>query len=359
MKIAQLAPNIYPIPPAGYGGTELVVGNITEGLVAGGNDVTLFASGDSKTKAKLYKTAPKSLANTPGFKMRDFKKYLAEVAQQFIKVQNQFEIVHIHIEDSAARFADEIKIPSIYTHHGIFSPEVKEVYNRNINLLRFTALSKSQMRLMPNLNYFGVVYHGLEISKYRFSPKGDEPLYFIGKIDPVKGTDVAVKVAQKLKKNLNITGNISSSHTSYFTEKIEPYLTPKIRYHGVVDFGTKIDFFDNSKVTLFPIDWEEAFGLVMIESMACGTPVVAFRRGSVPEVIVDGETGFIVEPGNVGAMVEAVKRIYDMPEGEYKEMRKRCREHVEKNFIVERMVEGYEKVYQNVIKDWTNRRKSS
>lgn len=286
--------------------------------------------------------------------------------------KEKFDLVHVHTNNPLAELivAKEIDTPVVFTVHGIcLYPELearlKRLFKREENY--FVSISNYQRKSYPGLKFAATVYNGLELARFPFSKKSGSNLLFTGRLKKTKGIGEAVEIAQIAQKKMDIIGALSmeESDRNYFLghviEKVKKS-RGAINYHGIVKKDRVPSFYGGSKATLFPIQWEEPFGLVMTESMACGTPVIAFARGSVPEIIKDGKTGFIVNSspkdvrGNwlikktgIAGMVEAVKRIYGMPEKEYLEMRKNCRKHVEKNFTAEKMVDNYEKIYYKII----------
>ena len=348
LRIAQISTPMEQTPPLKYGGTELIVSELTEELVKRGHQVTLFATGDSQTKAKLVSTWPRGVFHDPDIN--------PEVAHHllFLKVlelADQFDIIHNH---NGWRFLPYLRFfnkPVVNTYHSCYFLRIIPLFEKFKNYY-YTSLSNAQRRPVSELNFTGNIYNGIDPTQYSFSDKKGEYLCFLGRIDPDKGIREAITIAQKANLKLLIAARIDPKFQKYFEWEIKPQLNGKIIFLGEVGGQPKSDFLTNAVGLLFPINWEEPFGLAMIEAMACGTPVIAFRRGSVPEVVKDGKTGFICPPGDLDCMVKAVKRIYEMPKDRYQTMRKNCRKHVEENFTVEKMVDGYEKVYKRVIEDW-------
>jgi glycosyltransferase involved in cell wall biosynthesis len=295
------------------------------------------------------------------------------------KNNDQYDIFHTNDPTSSIFYSFfSKKTPTVSVVHSPWDKKsypikvLEELFKQNENHW-LIAISKYQKQLIQkNIKNVKLVYHGIDISKIEVRYESDfSYLSFLGRANKIKGIDIALDVAIKLGKSIKLAGSISLSNKKvFFQNKIKPKLeNNKInKYLGpILDVEKKFDFLSKSRSLLFPIQWEEPFGLVMIEAMATGTPVVAFARGSVPEVIKDGETGFIVNPsdddirGNfiikktgVEGLCEAVERIYSMPEDQYRKMRKACREHVEKNFTVERMVDDYEKVYEEILNKKTS-----
>lgn len=375
LKIAQIVSIWQSVPPVGYGGTERVVSDLTEGLVKRGYDVTLFSTGDSKTSAHLeYKFKEKFL-----HKNIDWNNYLYPLthflwAYDQIKKEGKYDIIHGHLSLASdfisISIAHQQIIPSVFTLH--FTLDImekkqdrKEVFNY-LKKSNFISISNNQRLPLP-LNYVSTIYHGINIEKFKFNNGiKNDTMSWIGRIVPEKGLEDAIELSLELQKKLVIGGRVddeNKSNLQYFKANIEHKLaSPLITHFGEIESAKRDEIFAQSKCFLFPIRWEEPFGLVMIEAMASGTPVVAYARGSVPEVIKDGETGFIVnssdndirgdfiikKTGREG-LKEAIKKIYSMSEIEYKKMRRACRTHIENNFTVERMVDDYEKLYQEII----------
>ena len=382
MKIAQIAPIWYSIPPKKYGGTESVISILTEQLVKKGHNVTLFATKDSQTNSHLVSFFEKGIAEEIFPTNREFFLYPLIHFIKSIEVvkKNQFDIVHCHLGTLAdyILLALTYNLPNvIFTAHIQFPTESTQPLRwQTLNLFKnipFISISNNQ-RGNLNLNFIKTIYHGIKIEDFTFEEiiyekENSGYIFWISRLSQQKGIVEAIKVSKKTHKKLFFTSAINSKFDEeYYNQYIKPYLTdPEITFIQELNPIEKSFYFRHAKLFLFPIQWEEPFGLVMIESMACGTPVVAFARGSVPEVIKDGETGFIVNPSNddirgdfiikktgIEGLCEAVERIYSMPEEQYRKMRKACREHVEKNFTVEKMVDEYEKIYKEILNKKTS-----
>ncbi len=374
LKIAQIVNVWQSVPPVGYGGTERVVADLTQGLVKKGHDVTLFTTGDSRTSAHQSFLFRERLLH----KKIPWSNYLFPLTHFLwvydeIKKSGNFDIIHGHLSLASdflsLALAREQKVPSIFTlHFGL--PLLDKNKDRKtlfeyLKDMNYVAISKNQQTLP--LHFVSTVYHGIIVDDFPFSQNfNDDHIVWIGRIVPEKGLEDAVEVAIRLKKKLIVGGRVdeeNAANLEYYKKSIENKLDNKLIIHfGEIDTKKRDELFTSSKCYIFPIHWEEPFGLVMIEAMACGTPVVAYARGSVPEVIKDGETGFIVNSSEVDrrgdwivkktgieGLCEAVERIYSLGEDQYKLMRRNCRAQVERNFSVDRMVREYEKVYEKVI----------
>lgn len=342
MKIAQISPLGERVPPKKYGGTERIIHTLTEGLVRKGHEVTLFATGDSQTSSKLVSVYPKSLREA------NFKNPYTAGSIPMLNigaayaVQEQFDIIHDHNGFLSLPTAALAKTPVVMTLHGALTPENKRLYeglNNSINP-HFVSISYSQRKPAPMLNYKGNVYHGIDVSDYPFSGEDEGYLLFVGRINEEKGVHHAIEVAEFLNMPLIIAAKLDQCDVPYFKENVEPKLSDKIRWIGEVNEEGRNQLMSRALCFLHPVTWREPFGLVLIESMACGTPVVAFNRGSIPEIIKHGKTGFVAE--DTSEMIEYVKRIRDIK-------RKACRMHVQDNFNAEKMISGYEKIYEQIL----------
>lgn len=350
MKIAILSTPWIAVPPIGYGGIELVVANLTEGLVKKGHEVMLFATGDSKTSARLEYFYEKALGNDRFLKDNTFLNL--QHTYEFFKLlkSEKFDIVHNNNQYFPMFFFDLQETPFIHTLHGAFykdliSPSgfVKE--KRDILLAfknhPYVSISNHQQTSMPQLNYVKTVYNGIIPEQFELSRGDGNYLAWIGRITSNKGIDTAINVARKLNIPIKIAGFIDPGDKEYFEKEIKPLVDDNVEFVGELkDLKVKSDFLGGAIATLFPIRWHEPFGLVMIESMACGTPVIAFNKGSVPEIVENGKSGFIVETEE--EMTEAVKKVGQID-------RSYCRQHAVKNFNVDVMVDGYLEAYKKVL----------
>jgi len=338
MRIAQVAPLWIPIPPYTYGGTELVVSWLCEELIKRGHEVTLFGSGDSRTKAKLVPIWPQSLWRA---NLRNPHAVFSLLYEKLISLQDQFDIIHDHCEFYTAPYSKFLKPPIITTLHHPLTEETTILYKKFPNI-NFVAISKNQKKSGPGINIVKTIYHGLPIEEYKFNPKPQNYLLWLSKIIPQKGIAEAIDIAKLSGENLIVSGNIPPEYGEYFEFRIKPLIDgKKIQFVGASDFPKKIELLKNAKAFIFPVKRPEPFGLVVIEAMACGVPVIAFKEGSMPELIEEGKTGFLVN--NIEEACQALKKIKKIS-------REYCREYIKKNFNLKRMVNRYEKLYKKILK---------
>ena len=339
MKIAQVAPLYESVPPKYYGGTERVVSYLTEELLKQGHEVTLFASGDSVTKAHLVAPCRRSL--------RLDKHCVDQLAHHVLMLEmvfrdpDRFDIIHFHIDYLHFLLSRRYKIPHLTTLHGRLDiPDLVPLYQEFCDM-PVVSISDAQREPLPWLNWLGTVYHGLPEDLYNFREKPGDYLAFLGRIAPEKRVDRAIEIAKRIGMPIKIAAKVDKVDKDYFEDVVEPLLrNPLVEYVGEIGEGEKDEFLGNAYALLFPINWPEPFGLVMIEAMACGTPVIAYRRGSVPEVMEEGATGFIVQ--GLEDAIEAVHRIPTLS-------RKRCRQVFEERFSASRMARDYIALYQQVV----------
>lgn len=351
MKIAQIAPIWISIPPHGYGGAEVIIKALSDELVNRGHNVTLFASGDSDTNAKLFSVIEKAPGLTSqtmletGFNMKHlYNMFMA------LEKSAEFDLIHWHFSKDIApiMFAPLTKTPSVITLHNHFGGnDVTEIANHYKNEKYFVSISNSHRKQFP-FDFIGTVYNGIDVDQYDFNETPKNYLVWLGRFVKMKGPDIAIKIALKMKMPLKLAAPIEKG--DYFTKEIEPYLGKDgIEYVGEVGPKEKNELLRNAVVFVNPISWEEPFGLVVPESNACGTPIVAYDRGSMPEIIQDGINGFTVKADDLDAMTETLQKIVDMPKEEYLEFRKSCRKFAQEKFTIAKMVDGYESVYQKII----------
>lgn len=358
MRIAQIAPIIESVPPKKYGGTERVIAALTDELVKRGHDVTLFASGDSKTSAKLESVTNVSLRaagvkNIYGHNMWS----LMNVGHAYTK-QHEFDIIHDHNSQNnpiSLPLANISKTPVVMTLHGPVNGDFGfleagkgQDYYEMYDKPHLVTISNKQQKPAPHLNYAGTVYHGLPMVHYPFSKTHDNYLLFVGRIHlyngvEEKGLHHAIDIAKALDMPLKIAAKIdeaSQEDLMYFKQVIEPQLNDKIQFLGEVDEGTRNQLMSKAKVLLHTINFEEPFGLTLIESMACGLPIVAFGKGSIPELVKHGVVGYVVN--NTAEAIEAVKKIDRID-------RAKTRSYALSNFSPEVMAKGYEKIYRQIL----------
>ncbi len=349
MRIAQVAPPFESVPPANYGGTERVVALLTEELVRRGHDVTLFASGDSTTSARLIPTVDTALWRQP--EARDPVVYwsitLGEVYRR--AAHDAFDIIHSHLDFLAFPCAAVLDTPTVTTLHGRLDlPDLPRIYAR-FPTMPLISISDSQRQPLPQAHWVGTVYNAVDTDGLPFHPRSGDYLAFLGRITPDKGLDRAIAIARRAGLPLKVAARMPLANSNdattqadweYYRSVIEPlFREPDIEYVGEVNDGQKAEFLGKACGLLFPIDWPEPFGLVMAEALACGTPVIARRRGSVPEVVRDGVTGFIGESDD--ELVELCRHIDRIS-------RAACREDAVRRFSPQAMVDGYEAVYRRV-----------
>lgn len=345
MRIAQIAPLFEAVPPKLYGGTERVVYSLTEALVELGHDVTLFASGDSETSAKLDAPWPRALRLDPD--IRDWVATYALLIEHVAERAHDFDVLHFHIDYWPNSVFTRLGVPFVTTLHGRLDlPEFAAVY-RKFPTVPLVSISDNQRKPIPDVGWVATVHHGMPqnlLYPPKDGPKGDakgEYFAFLGRISPEKGIERAIRIAGACKTRLKVAAKVDKADAEYFKTSVEPLLKDaNVEFIGEINDAQKPEFLGNAKATLFAIDWPEPFGLVMIESMACGTPVIAMRRGSVPEVMEDGVTGFIVE--NVEEAIAAVARLPELD-------RRTIRARFDARFTSRRMAEDYLRIYRQLI----------
>ncbi len=342
MRILLLAPLWETVPPPAYGGTEAVVSVLSDGLALAGHDVTLFASGDSTTKGNLEWVYHRSLRTAYDIDIIDPTPYEWLHSAIALSRAKEFDIVHNHSGELAMAMSHLIKTPMLTTIHGHITPNSKIIWDHYDWF--YNAISYAQQKYLPIIasrNFIGVVYNAIQVETFPYCEKSDDYLLFLARISPEKGAHYAIEVAKKLGKKLLIAGKVDRVDKEYFSKEVEPLIDGKqIQFLGEANAEQKRALYARAYCLLMPITWEEPFGLNMIESMACGTPVIAFSRGAAPELIVQGKTGYLVS--NVDEMVKAVYLV-DKIEPHC------CREHVERNFDNPRMIKGYLDAYERVL----------
>jgi glycosyltransferase involved in cell wall biosynthesis len=339
LRIAQVSPLYESVPPKLYGGTERVVSYLTEELVDLGHDVTLFASGDSQTKARLIPCCPKALRLNPDC-IDQLAHHYVMLEEIFARAE-QFDIIHFHIDYLHFPISRVTEIPQLTTLHGRLDlSDLPPLYHKYPDM-PVVSISRAQRKPLPFANWVGNIYHGLPAGHLSPGDGGGKYLAFLGRISPEKRVDRAIEIALKVGMPLKIAAKIDRVDREYFESRIKPMLdNPNIEYIGEISEDQKSDFLGNAYAYLFPIDWPEPFGLTVIESMACGTPTIAFNCGSVPELITHGTSGFIVD--NIEDAVKAVVRAGELD-------RTACRQAFEMRFTGSRMAKDYVKLYESLL----------
>ncbi|MGH7279026.1 MAG: glycosyltransferase family 4 protein [Candidatus Rokuibacteriota bacterium] len=338
MRIAQVAPLYEPVPPALYGGTERIVSFLTEELVRRGHDVTLFATGDSTTAARLVSALPKAIRLEASNREALLAAHVRQLGMVFHRAR-EFDVIHCHVDYPAFPLTPLVATPTVHSVHGRLDlPYLEPVY-RQFRGVPVVSISDAQRAPLASVgvNWVATVPHGVPLGRYPFVETPDGYLAFLGRISPEKRPHVAIDVARRVGIPLKMAAKVDPADRDYFERMVRPLLDdPLIEFVGEIGDRDKPRFLGGALALLFPIDWPEPFGLVMIEAMACGTPVIACPAGSVAEVVVPGRTGFIGETEE--ELASAVKRIDTIDRAE-------CRRHVEHHFTAERMADGYEEVY--------------
>jgi glycosyltransferase involved in cell wall biosynthesis len=336
MRVAVLSPVWFPVPPSGYGGIEWVVSLLADGLADAGHEVTLFASGDSQTRAELdsaFRRAPSERIGQTFWELQHALKCFAR--------QDDFDVIHDHTGLMGLSLGSLLPTPLVHTVHGPLTGQPGELYEQIVRMApraHLVSLSMNQRRPKPELPWLANVPNALDLSVYPFHPERGDYLLFLGRMSPDKGAHRAVTIALEADLPLKIAGkNAEPAEQEYFDSLVRPHLSSRIEYVGEVSHGEKVELLQHARATLFPIEWEEPFGLVMIESMACGTPVIATRWGAVPEVIDHGRTGIIVDDWRLTAA-----SLEDADGLDPTEMRR----DVEQHFSPERMVADYVAAYE-------------
>jgi glycosyltransferase involved in cell wall biosynthesis len=340
MRIAQVSPLWERVPPPAYGGIELVVGLLTDELVRRGHEVTLFASGDSISLAKLESVHPRALRLDKDVKETGIYEML-QLASVYERA-DEFDIIHSHMGCAALPYASLVNTPTVHTLHGIFTPDNQKMF-QHAKRQPFISISDAQRDVSLGLNYAATVYNGIDVSSYKFHPQPEEQPYlaFLGRISPEKGPHLAIEMAKRSGWRLKMAGKVDVVDVEYFEREIKPLIDGKqIEYLGEANHQQKNALMGGAVATLFPITWREPFGLVMVESMAAGTPVIAIKLGSTSEVIADGQTGFVCN--NLTECVNAIDKVAQLD-------RYACRQYVENRFSHQSMTDGYEAVYRQIL----------
>jgi glycosyltransferase involved in cell wall biosynthesis len=341
MRIAQVAPLYESVPPKLYGGTERVVSYLTEELVRQGHVVTLFASGDSETRAKLVPACPRALWHDGA--CRETLPHHVRLMELVFRDVSHFDVVHFHCDYLHFPLLRRQPCPSVTTLHGLLHPPDLLPLFDEYPEVPLVSISDDQRRPIPWANWQGTVYHGLPRDLHAPRERPGRYLAFLGRISPEKRLDRAIAIARQAGRRLRVAAKVYPEERDYFKEAIEPLLREArswVEFIGEVGGREKDEFLGNAHALLFPVDWAEPFGLVMIEALACGTPVIAWRNGSVPEVIEDGVTGFVVN-----SVEEAVRAVGHVPELS----RTTCRRAFEERFDAARMARDYSRIYDRLV----------
>jgi len=338
MRIAQVAPLFESVPPAGYGGTERVISYLSEELVRQGHEVTLFASADSQTHAELVPCAPRAL-RLDASHGDPLAFHIVEI-ERVAKRERDFEVIHCHLDHLPFSLARRSPTPWVTTLHGRLDLEHLSIVYREFTEQYVVAISRAQRSHLPWLRWVDTIYHGLPPDLYTFRAKSPEPLLFLGRISPEKRVDRAIEIAVRTGRTLRVAAKIDAADRAYYRSIKHLMNHPLVEFLGEISDREKNEFLGSGAALLFPIDWPEPFGMVMIEALACGTPVIAWRHGSVEEVLTDGVTGFICD--DVGEAVSAVERLHKID-------RQRCRLEFERRFTAGGMAHRYLEIYRRLI----------
>jgi glycosyltransferase involved in cell wall biosynthesis len=346
LRIAQIAPLAERVPPLKYGGTERVVAALTDELVRRGHDVTLFATGDSQTLAHLVPLAASGLRLLPGIAMpRDLHPAQMMQLGAVFERADEFDVIHSHVDFFTFPFARFVRTPVLTTMHGRLDlPTLPLIFDAYPDAA-VNSISLHQQRPLPQAHWVGNVYHGLDLSRFRVGTGGGGYFAFLGRIAPDKGIAQAVAIAKRTGIPLKIAAKVDDDHPEYLDIIRDDIDGAFIEWVGEIGDDEKSDFLGNARAMLFPIQWPEPFGLTMIEALACGTPVLATPAGSVPEILVDGVTGFI--RASVEELVEAADHLDEID-------RAMCRQQAEQHFSARTMAAGYERLYRKLIAERDN-----
>ncbi len=340
MRIAQIAPLWEQVPPPAYGGIELVVSLLTDELVRRGHEVTLFASGDSQTLAKLESVHPRALRLDDSVK--EYAIYEMLHLSNIYEKAADFDLIHSHVGCAALPYARLIKTPTVHTLHGIFTADNRKLFNY-ARQQPFVSISDSQREPEIGLNCVATVYNGINVDSFKFHDQPDQPAYlaFLGRMSPEKGPHHAIAIAKRTGIPLKMAGKIDVVDREFYDREIAPHVDGEfIQFLGEANHVQKNALMGRAIATLFPITWREPFGLVMVEALAAGSPVIAMNMGSVPEVIASGKVGFVCD--TVDECVAAVSRIPEIS-------RSACRQYVQEKFSAQSMTSGYEAVYHQLL----------
>ncbi|HZW08474.1 MAG TPA: glycosyltransferase family 4 protein [Phycisphaerales bacterium] len=339
MRIAQVAPLFESVPPRCYGGTERVVHYLTEELVKRGHEVTLYASGDSETSAELVACVPKALRLHATYD--DPSAFEVIALERLLQDAARFDVIHFHTGYLHCPLVRRMGVPSVTTKHGrLDTPELAALFAA-FDDVPLVSISDSQRAPAPHVNWQATIYHGLPADLYALRETPQDYFAFLGRISPEKRVDRAIEIAKAVGAPLRIAAKVDRADREYYEAVVRPLLNdPLVQFVGDIDDAGKQELVGGARALLFPIDWPEPFGLAMIEAMACGTPVIAWRNGSVPEVVTDGVSGFIVD--SMEEAIAAARRIDQID-------RRGCRACFEGRFLASRMADEYEIIYRRLV----------
>jgi len=339
LRIAQVASLYEPVPPPRYGGTERIISYLTEELVSQGHEVSLFASGDSKTSARLISIIPRALWEDVA-PCANPSIYHILLLEEVIKHKEQFDIIHFHTDFFHFPIFRRMNVAHLTTPHGRMDfPEYIRFFS-NFNDMPLSSISYSQKKPLPLARWIGTVHHGLPLSLYQLNENPSDYIVFLGRISPEKGVDDALQIARKAGVKLKIAARVGLGDDAYFEKLLPEFKKENIEYLGEITDKEKNELLGGALALVFPVCWPEPFGLSMIEAMACGTPVIAYPCGSIPEVVDHGITGWIVK--DVDGAVGALRQIHKID-------RKKCRQRFEMRFSARKMAESYLTLYQKLI----------
>jgi glycosyltransferase involved in cell wall biosynthesis len=351
MRIAEIAPPWVKVPPEGYGGIEWIVSLLTEGLVERGHEVTLYASGDSTTQAG-HRPPLEAPAGFGSGSWYDAVNTAATHSVSAFLEPDRYDVIHDHSGAVAACLGALSDTPVLHTLHGPFTPLITRLFHMIADRIYFNSISHSQRTGCPELNYVGTIYNAIQVEAYPFRAEKEDYALFLGRFNEDKGAHNAIHIARQAGIPLRMAGKVDpGADTEYFEAKVKPHIDGEtITFEGEVGGQHKDELLAGARFLLFPIQWEEPFGLVMTEALACGTPVVATAVGAAPEVVEDGEAGVLVGAGQWDEMVAAIEsgRLDDIDPH-------RCRDHVEERFSVETMLDGYEAAFEKILNESKDR----
>lgn len=352
MKIAQLVWPENSMPPKGYGPVQLVASILANGLSERGHDITSFTTADSTVSGKKIVVAKGPTRDDPT--IPDPLYYHSVTMAELLKHKDEFDIIHSHIGHSIIPILEVTDTPVVITSHGNYdNPHPRYIYEKYAQKAHFVAISQSQKKSLPGVNYVGVIYHGVDVESFEFSEDAEDYMLYVGRTSPVKGLAPAIQASIATGRKLKIAAHTDETEAGkkYYDKEIKPYLDrEEIEFLGEVPQDELRTLMSKAKLLLFPTQWEEPFGLVVAEANSCGTPVVAFARGAMPEIINDGENGFVAKPDDLEDLCAMIKKVYAMSQDESRSLRSSSRSYAQREFSIKKMIDGYEEVYNKVLK---------